>query len=1029
MAQEVRRRRGTTAEHAVFAGAAGEITVDTDKNTVVVHDGATLGGFPLAHEGGGGSSPLTTKGDIFTHDATVDARLPVGTNTQLLTADSTQATGLKWIGVGSLPDLTAYLKTDGTRALTGDQSAGTHKITNLGTPSVGTDAATKAYVDTGDALAIAKSLLTTKGDIIGTTGASTPVRHGVGADTTVLMADAAQADGIKWAAQSLIVHANLGGLSADDHTQYTKADGTRAFTGDQSMGSHKLTNVTDPASAQDAATMAYADTKIAKSLTTTKGDIIAATAASTPARVGIGTDGQVLMADAASTPGLKWTGVTGLPDNSTYIRTDGTRAFSGNQDMGGNKLTGLAAPSAGTDATTKTYVDNADNALVPKTTFAAKGDLAVGTGVGTLSRLAVGADNTVPMADSTQATGVRWSVLSGVPDGGVYVKVDGSRAFTGAQSMGSNKLTNVTDPTSAQDAATKAYVDLFLKRDGTNAMTAALNAGTQLINNVVDPASAQDAATKNYVDTNFMKLTPTLPTVVSVGSEFHSTGVPTATLPGTHTTNDILILVLQSSNDSQVVAPSGYAQIGPENGIGAAATAGSVKMSVFWKRDGGSETAPTIPDTGDHTYGVMFAVRGCQTVGDPFRFLGVDWKFTASTSAACNPRGVCPSDNSLIVAIFAHAIDAAGAQASAEANTSLSSVTEQFDGSTSDGTGGGIVVVSGTKATAGALSTTTLTWASSTVDVSMLLAFIPVDAPDHFRCADIQIFLGSPADLDDTWTKPSKTLKVHVQVIDGGGGGSGGNTTTTAEGGGGGGGGGYDEAWYNTEDLASTITVHSGKGGAAGTALNQAGNPGVVSEFDKGGQGPLTGARRVAGTAATAAASAVGGSGGCGSGRGTTSPAVTAARIDLTAATAGAALGGVGGRGGTGGASPVGGSPADWGGGGGESGSDIDASTSGANNGWSVRGGGGGGGGRTTTNIGGGAAGGGAAAPAATQGTKGVDSTRIPYGGSGGCGGGSSVVTGGNGGFPGGAGGGGAGVLGGFGGAGGHGCIVVTSYF
>lgn len=48
----------------------------------------------------GTTSPLTTKGDIYTY-STVNARLPVGTNGQLLSADSAETTGLKWIAAPS----------------------------------------------------------------------------------------------------------------------------------------------------------------------------------------------------------------------------------------------------------------------------------------------------------------------------------------------------------------------------------------------------------------------------------------------------------------------------------------------------------------------------------------------------------------------------------------------------------------------------------------------------------------------------------------------------------------------------------------------------------------------------------------------------------------------------------------------------------------------------------------------------------------------------------------------------------------
>ena len=50
MAKLLKLRRGTTSQHSSFTGAEGEVTVDTSKDTAVVHDGSQAGGRPLARE-------------------------------------------------------------------------------------------------------------------------------------------------------------------------------------------------------------------------------------------------------------------------------------------------------------------------------------------------------------------------------------------------------------------------------------------------------------------------------------------------------------------------------------------------------------------------------------------------------------------------------------------------------------------------------------------------------------------------------------------------------------------------------------------------------------------------------------------------------------------------------------------------------------------------------------------------------------------------------------------------------------------
>ena len=60
MATQVQFRRGTTGEHSAFIGAVGEVTVDTEKKVVCVHDATTPGGFPsLLEDASNSSLPAT----------------------------------------------------------------------------------------------------------------------------------------------------------------------------------------------------------------------------------------------------------------------------------------------------------------------------------------------------------------------------------------------------------------------------------------------------------------------------------------------------------------------------------------------------------------------------------------------------------------------------------------------------------------------------------------------------------------------------------------------------------------------------------------------------------------------------------------------------------------------------------------------------------------------------------------------------------------------------------------------------------
>ena len=112
-----------TASRACVTGASSELAVSATTATQVGYLSTTTGDVQTALDAKTLKSTLTTKGDIYVATAaSTPARLAVGSDTQVLTADSTQATGMKWASVagGSLTpwasniDQAGYCIDDGT---------------------------------------------------------------------------------------------------------------------------------------------------------------------------------------------------------------------------------------------------------------------------------------------------------------------------------------------------------------------------------------------------------------------------------------------------------------------------------------------------------------------------------------------------------------------------------------------------------------------------------------------------------------------------------------------------------------------------------------------------------------------------------------------------------------------------------------------------------------------------------------------------------------------------------------------------
>ena len=110
MAKQLKLRRGTTAQHSTFTGASGEVTVDTDKKTLVVHDGTTSGGNPVLSAAAGAVGTTNIAANAVTTAKIADGNM---TYAKMQSVSAGKVLGRDTSGAGTVQELPITVSASG----------------------------------------------------------------------------------------------------------------------------------------------------------------------------------------------------------------------------------------------------------------------------------------------------------------------------------------------------------------------------------------------------------------------------------------------------------------------------------------------------------------------------------------------------------------------------------------------------------------------------------------------------------------------------------------------------------------------------------------------------------------------------------------------------------------------------------------------------------------------------------------------------------------------------------------------------
>jgi hypothetical protein len=220
------------------------------------------------------------------------------------------------------------------------------------------------------------------------------------------------------------------------------------------------------------------------------------------------------------------------------------------------------------------------------------------------------------------------------------------------------------------------------------------------------------------------------PVVQAVGVFDAGTTSFTADVPAARQANDILVLVVESSNGNDAGTPNtptGFTRRFERTQNAGVSTC--TTLSVFAKVSDGTEGDFTCDGFTNHGAGTVLVIRGAKAS------LAAADLLVGSGNGAGSGNGTMlglttEQADSLVLMVCGTTRDAAADDTtfSAWTNANLTGITEHEDQTTAQAAGGGFGVASGVKASAGATGDSTVTIAVSQAWNSVHLAFEPLAA-------------------------------------------------------------------------------------------------------------------------------------------------------------------------------------------------------------------------------------------------------------------------------------------------------------